>query len=44
MIRRLRKRFIRIAMISVSLVMLALTLFVNAASFISTNRDLKTRC
>ena len=42
MIRRLRKRFIRIAMISVSLVMLALTLFVNAANFISTNRDLNT--
>ncbi len=42
MIRRLRKRFIRIAMISVALVMALLTVIVNTANFVSTNRDLNT--
>lgn len=41
MIRQLRKRFIRITMLSVSVVMLILTLIVNAANFISTNADLE---
>ncbi len=41
MIRQLRKRFIRITMLSVSVVMLILTLIVNAANFISTNSDLE---
>lgn len=40
MIKRLRTKFIRIAMLSVALVLLALSLIVNAADFISTNRDL----
>lgn len=40
MIQRLRKRFIRIAMLSVALVLLALTLIVNIANFVSTNRDI----
>ena len=40
MIKRLRAKFIRIAMLSVALVLLALSLTVNAANFISTNRDL----
>lgn len=40
MIGRLRKRFIRIAMLSVALVMLLLTLVVNIANFISVNADL----
>lgn len=40
MIRRLRKRFIRIATLSVAAVMLALSLIVNAANFISTDSDL----
>lgn len=40
MIKRLRTKFIRIAMLSVALVLLALSLIVNAANFISTNRDL----
>ena len=39
MIQRLRKRFIRIAMLSVALVLLALTLIVNIANFVSTNRE-----
>ena len=40
MIKRLRTKFIRIAVLSVALVLLALSLIVNAANFISTNRDL----
>ena len=40
MIKRLHTKFIRIAMLSVALVLLALSLIVNAANFISTNRDL----
>ena len=40
MIKRLRTKFIRIAMLSVALVLLALSLIVNAANFISTNGDL----
>lgn len=40
MIQRLRKRFIRIAMLSVALVLAALTLIVNTANFISTNQDI----
>lgn len=40
MIRQLRKRFIRIAMLSVTTVMLILSLIVNIANFISTNSDL----
>lgn len=40
MIKHLRTKFIRIAMLSVALVLLALSLIVNAANFISTNRDL----
>ena len=40
MIQRLRKRFIRIAMLSVALVLLALTMIVNIANFVSTNRDI----
>ncbi len=41
MIRQLRNRFIRITMLSVSVVMLILTLIVNAANFIFTNSDLE---
>lgn len=40
MIKHLRTKFIRIAMLSVALVLLVLSLIVNAANFISTNRDL----
>lgn len=40
MIRRLRKRFIRIAMLSFTIVMLILTLIVNAANVLSTDSDL----
>ena len=40
MIKHLRTKFIRIAMLSVALMLLALSLIVNAANFISTNRDL----
>ena len=40
MIGRLRKRFIRIAMLSVALVMLLLTLVVNIANYLSVNADL----
>lgn len=40
MIKRLRKRFIRIAMLSVTVVMVMLSLIVNIANFISTNSDL----
>ena len=40
MIKQLRKRFIRIAMLSVTTVMLILSLIVNIANFISTNSDL----
>lgn len=40
MIRRLRKRFIRIAMLSVTVVMVILSLIVNAANFVSTDSDL----
>ena len=39
MIGRLRKRFIRIAVLSVALVMLLLTLIVNTANFVSVNAD-----
>lgn len=41
MIKRLRKRFIRIAMVSVTVVMLTLSLIVNVANYISTDSDLK---
>ncbi|MGN0660933.1 MAG: sensor histidine kinase [Oscillospiraceae bacterium] len=41
MIKRLRKRFIRIAMLSVTVVMLILSLIVNIANFVSTDSDLK---
>lgn len=40
MIRRLRKRFIRIAMLSVSIVLLILLLIVNTADILSTDSDL----
>ncbi len=40
MIGRLRKRFIRIAMLSMGLVMLLLTIVVNVANYISVNADL----
>ena len=40
MIKRLRARFIRIATLSVAVVMLLLTVAVNAANFISTDSDL----
>ncbi|MGN0688361.1 MAG: sensor histidine kinase [Oscillospiraceae bacterium] len=40
MIKRLRKRFIRIAMLSVTVVMLLLALIVNIANYISTDSDL----
>ena len=40
MIKRLRQRFIRIATLSVALVMLLLTVIVNAANYISTDADL----
>lgn len=40
MIKRLRQRFIRIAMLSVTAVMLILSLIVNLANFISTDSDL----
>ncbi|MGN0655476.1 MAG: sensor histidine kinase [Ruminiclostridium sp.] len=40
MIKRLRKRFIRIAMLSVTIVMLFLSLIVNIANYISTDSDL----
>ena len=40
MIKQLRKRFIRIAMLSVSMVMLFLSLIVNIVNFISTDSDL----
>ena len=41
MIRRLRRRFIRIAMLSVAVVMLLLTLIVNGANFVSADSDLR---
>lgn len=40
MIKRLRKRFIRITMVSVTIVMLFLSLIVNVANYISTDSDL----
>ena len=40
MIKRLRKRFINIAMLSVSIVLLFLLLIINVANFISTDSDL----
>ena len=40
MIKKLRTRFIRIAMLSVAAVMLLLTLILNGANFLSTNADL----
>ena len=41
MIKKLRSRFIRIAMISVAAVMLLLTIILNTANYISTDSDLK---
>ena len=41
MIKRLRNRFIRIAMLSVAAVMLLLTLILNVANYISTDSDLR---
>ena len=41
MIRRLRRRFIRIATLSVTAVMLLLTVLLNTANFISTDGDLR---
>ena len=41
MIKRLRNRFIRIAMLSVTAVMLLLTVILNVANYISTDSDLK---
>lgn len=41
MIKRLRNRFIRIAMLSVTAVMLLLTIILNVANYISTDSDLK---
>ena len=41
MIRRLRRRFIRIATLSVTAVMLLLTLLLNTANYISTTTDLR---
>ena len=41
MIKRLRNRFIRIAMLAVTAVMLLLTVILNTANIISTDRDLK---
>ena len=43
MMKKLRAKFIRIAMLSVALVLLVLSLIVNAANFISTNRDLNQK-
>ena len=40
MIKRLRAKFIRIAILSVALVLLVLSLIVNTANFISINQDL----
>ena len=40
MIGRLRKRFIRIAMLSVALVLILLSLTVNIANFVSVNSDI----
>ena len=40
MIGRLRKRFIRIAMLSVALVLVLLSLIVNIANYLSVNADL----
>ena len=40
MIKRLRKRFIRIAMLSVTVVMVLLAVLVNAVNFASTDSDL----
>ena len=41
MIKRLRNRFIRITMLSVTAVMLLLTIILNAANYVSTDSDLK---
>ena len=41
MIRRLRRRFIRIATLSVTAVMLLLTLLLNTANYVSTTRELR---
>ena len=41
MIKKLRSRFIRIAMLSVAAVMLLLTIILNTANYISTDSDLK---
>ena len=40
MIVRLRKRFIRIAMLSVALVMLLLSIVVNLSNYVSVNADI----
>ena len=41
MIKRLRNRFIRIAMLSVTVVMMLLTIILNVANYVSTDSDLK---
>ena len=41
MIKKLRSRFIRITMLSVTAVMLLLTVILNTANYISTDSDLK---
>ena len=41
MIRRLRRRFIRIATLSVTAVMLLLTVLLNTANYVSTTRELR---
>jgi len=41
MIKRLRNRFIRIAMLSVTAVMMLLTMILNVANYVSTDSDLK---
>jgi len=41
MIKRLRNRFIRIAMLSVTAVMMLLTIILNVANYVSTDSDLK---
>lgn len=41
MIKKLRSRFIRITMLSVTAVMLLLTVILNTANYISTDFDLK---
>ena len=43
MIKSLRNRFISIAMLSVTAVMLLLTIILNVANYVSTDSDLKQR-